>query len=297
MFPDFLCIGAQRSGTSWLYSSLSSHPAVRLPPVKEIHYFDSPDSKPVLYKAFFNRDRNLRYRLQRQLLDGARTTWHSSKRFNVLGWYGHYFLLPHNDNWYANLFRPGLGQISGDITPAYARLDKSTVARIHSLMPNAKIIYLLRDPIERIRSQAAMFYKTDHKVWQYTQTVPDQTLQTIAHSKDNVFRNSDYLQTLDIWEDYYSTSRIYVGFFDQLIENPRELYRDILHFLELPALDEYIPENVGLKVNSSQQRSFHPQIERQIALRLLSDIERLHDRFANQYTAGWLAHAREIIKT
>ncbi len=40
MFPDFLCIGAQRSGTTWLHHNLRQHPEIWMPPLKELHYFD-----------------------------------------------------------------------------------------------------------------------------------------------------------------------------------------------------------------------------------------------------------------
>ena len=38
--PTFICIGAQKAGTTWLYENLSRHPDVVMPPMKEIHYFD-----------------------------------------------------------------------------------------------------------------------------------------------------------------------------------------------------------------------------------------------------------------
>src|SRR2546423_15293863 len=38
--PDFLCIGAQRAGTGWLYEQLRNHPDFWMPPMKELHYFD-----------------------------------------------------------------------------------------------------------------------------------------------------------------------------------------------------------------------------------------------------------------
>src|ERR1700757_3086986 len=38
--PDFLCVGAHKSGTTWLYQQLDSHPDFWMPPVKELHYFD-----------------------------------------------------------------------------------------------------------------------------------------------------------------------------------------------------------------------------------------------------------------
>ena len=38
--PDFLCIGAQKAGTSWLDVMLRQHPGVFLPPMKEVHFYD-----------------------------------------------------------------------------------------------------------------------------------------------------------------------------------------------------------------------------------------------------------------
>src|SRR2546430_11566837 len=37
--PDFLCIGAQKGGTTWLYRQLYSHPDFWMPPIKELEYF------------------------------------------------------------------------------------------------------------------------------------------------------------------------------------------------------------------------------------------------------------------
>lgn len=38
--PDFLGIGAQKAGTTWLHANLAAHPGVFLPATKELHYFD-----------------------------------------------------------------------------------------------------------------------------------------------------------------------------------------------------------------------------------------------------------------
>ena len=39
-FPDFIGIGAQKSGTSWLFKNLRKHPQLYFPETKEIHFFD-----------------------------------------------------------------------------------------------------------------------------------------------------------------------------------------------------------------------------------------------------------------
>jgi hypothetical protein len=39
-FPDFLIIGAQKAGTTWLHRNIQTHPQIWMPKEKELHYFD-----------------------------------------------------------------------------------------------------------------------------------------------------------------------------------------------------------------------------------------------------------------
>ncbi len=57
MLPDFLGIGAQRCGTSWLDAQLRRHPQVYLPTArKEIHFFDNAYDRGTEWYARFFRD-------------------------------------------------------------------------------------------------------------------------------------------------------------------------------------------------------------------------------------------------
>jgi len=38
--PNFLCIGAQKAGTTLLFDILKQHPDIYLPEAKELHFFD-----------------------------------------------------------------------------------------------------------------------------------------------------------------------------------------------------------------------------------------------------------------
>jgi hypothetical protein len=52
--PDFVIVGAQRGGTTSLFTWLGAHPDVRLPLKKEIHYFDVHyDRGPRWYRSHF----------------------------------------------------------------------------------------------------------------------------------------------------------------------------------------------------------------------------------------------------
>lgn len=45
--PEFLGIGAQKAGTTWLYQNLRRHPGLFLPEPKELHYFDWNYDRPL----------------------------------------------------------------------------------------------------------------------------------------------------------------------------------------------------------------------------------------------------------
>lgn len=53
-FPDFIIIGAQKGGTSSLFSYLKQHSQLQLPDKKEIHFFDNDYQKGVnWYRSHF----------------------------------------------------------------------------------------------------------------------------------------------------------------------------------------------------------------------------------------------------
>lgn len=56
--PDFLVIGAEKSGTTWLKHVLREHPEIFVPSEKELHFFDRDenfDSGLEWYSAFFSK--------------------------------------------------------------------------------------------------------------------------------------------------------------------------------------------------------------------------------------------------
>jgi len=55
MLPNFLVIGAPRSGTTWIHENLKRHPQVYVPHVKEVHFFDKKYEKGMnYYESFFS---------------------------------------------------------------------------------------------------------------------------------------------------------------------------------------------------------------------------------------------------
>lgn len=56
MLPNFIGIGVQRSGTTWIYEMLKSHPQVCMSPEKEINFFNDHYNRGIdWYKKFFSK--------------------------------------------------------------------------------------------------------------------------------------------------------------------------------------------------------------------------------------------------
>jgi hypothetical protein len=86
----------------------------------------------------------------------------------------------------------------------------------------------------------------------------------------------------------YPESQIYIGFFDQLSEDPYQLLAEIYEFLGLPVRDDTIPKGVHRKVNAHSYPPLPANLANHLARRYYPEVESLHQRFANTYTAHWL---------
>jgi hypothetical protein len=49
LLPNYVCIGAQRAGTTWIHNCLREHPEVLVPQEKECHFFDENFEKGVAW--------------------------------------------------------------------------------------------------------------------------------------------------------------------------------------------------------------------------------------------------------
>lgn len=286
MLPNFLCIGAQRAGTTWLNQVLSTHPQVWTPPVKELHYFNFKSIAPSILAHAHQplmryRARVLLYRMLRE-----------ARRGQDIRWYLRYFFLPRSDSWYRSLFRPQQGQIAGEATPEYSILDASAVAEMYRLMPDLKIILLLRDPIERTWSQANQKYRQIINKGAHT----DEAVLHTFMQEEHPHQRSSYCDILQVWESIYPPQQIFIGFFEQIAENPVGLLHDICAFLEIdnPEPDLYSPI-VHQRVNPGAEKKPSAHWGRYLAQRYYQQIESLHDRFDNASTKKWLTNAQNYL--
>lgn len=286
--PDFLCIGAQKAGTTWLYQALRQHPQVSMPPIKEIHYFDRgkrPYALDLLSKNAPTRRRFLRW--LRDGLHSSRAGWRDAL------WNIRFFCLPRSDSWYAALFPHRAGFITGDITPGYAPMGQDKVAHVQRLLPNAKIIYLLRDPIDRAWSQAAMYFRQYHGSASIA-AVDAQTIRRFVFSPYNL-RFGYYHQALQVWRAFYPQAKIRVICHDEIAQNPGGSLRQICAFLDIDSSRTVVPPNVSERIYTQPYPVIPLPLAVELAHHFLPSLLRLHKTQDSVYTLGWLEHAQSLL--
>ena len=205
--PDFLCIGAHKAGTTWLYQQLDSHPDFWMPPVKELHYFDQLSRVQRAAPPRCRDERDLRF-------------LESIKNLSAEP----YINLDH----YARLFEPKASLLSGDISPNYSTLSDEVIRRVVGYFPNLKVIFLARDPVERVWSHLSMevYYR---QIEPFDATNIDEVNRNL--SRRGMLLRSYPSAVVAQWKRYVDSEQFRVYFFDDLQTNPAELRRSILRFL------------------------------------------------------------------
>lgn len=292
---DFLGIGAQKAATSWLYDNLQRHPAVWLPPIKELHYFDrSPDYPSPSYLAssslvhrlvgreYFNRRfrKNLRFDLKAAF---------SHKDWKTIGWLLHYYLGTYSDRWYLSLFKPGKGKLRGEITPSYSILALADVQHIKDILPDLKIIFILRDPIDRAWSHmrfVAMLGMFDG--------ISDPAKCRRFIDADDQALRSDYVRTLEIWRSCFSEEQMYIGFFDDIGQDPKQAITKIFDFLGLDSQCVTDDAAVNNRVNAADEMAMPDELKVYLARKYYPELQKL-TAMVGGCAVSWLAHAEQIL--
>ena len=218
--PDFLVIGAKRGGSTSFYYDLLRHSHVcplfprpdHLPkaePTKGIHFFDQ------------NYDRGER-------------------------WYRAH--LPSRYTRERLASRVGRPVITGEASPYYL-FHPAAAERAAALVPNAKIIAVLRDPVmrtyshwkERRRSNqeeldfAAALAAEDARLGDVEQRLAtDPTAYSYAHEQQSYARQSEYAPALERWYARFPHERILVLASEDYYANPVAVLDEAQRFLGLP---------------------------------------------------------------
>lgn len=266
-------IGAPKCGTTWLHAYLKKSRGFQPAFTKELHIWDAvfipahhrfrvPEGVPIL-----NPIQLMRREMQR----------HASAYFD----------------YFASLLRPETITHTADITPSYCGLTADQIRFVYNEMKSrgvsVKIVFLMRDPVERCWSMVRMFRKDPYlrkvnNYLDYTQSESDLLRQYAL--TENAMVRTNYQKTLRaINESGVSPQDVYIGFYESMFD--RRNVENLSAFLNVEAQVDFANVHVHSSPKSSE---ISPGVLDEVALIYEDTYTEIYDLFpeASQLWRGVL---------
>jgi len=219
--PNFFIIGAQKAGTTNLYHLLKQHPQIFLPSIKEPGYF---------------------YWVGHA--DGVRWPSGTVTKVGVRDW-----------KEYLSLYKDaGDMQAIGDASTIYLG-DPQAALRIKQAAPDAKIVVVLRNPVDRAYS-AFNYMRRNGKepVERFEDAIALESERMAGGFAPALYYLSRgfYARQLRAWYELFPREQIKVCLFEELIAEPRRSCAEMFEFLGVD--NQFSPDleaSGGIQRNSS----------------------------------------------
>ncbi len=206
ILPNFLIIGAAKAGTTSLHHYLGQHPDIFMCPRKDTFFFNFAGKAPDFGGPGDNE------------------------------WYEDRAVIDPDD--YRSLFANVSGETAvGEACTAYL-YDAEAPARIHDQMPHAKLIAVLRDPVERAYSSFLQQIRDGLET-------TDDFAEALALEPDRMARNwrplwhyrrrGYYFEQIVRYLEHFVRSQLHFCLYDDLRDDPTRMLRDIFTFLGVDA--------------------------------------------------------------
>lgn len=283
-----LCFGCQRGGTTWLAEQLRKHPGFDFPPRKEIRYLD-----PIYVHDFIEiqrqRVKEFRRRLWNELGESPKEL--ETRHAKELLWNARYCLVSresYDDNWYASLFEAcDPGRVTGDFSPDYSLLPEEGVAHLARVVPDAKLVFIMRDPVDRLISGSTYVLR-----YQGTLTAEEAENRLRGLVKSQLqYQFSDYKTILPRFERYFPPESIVILFQDDISLEPHRVIRAVCDHVQVPFDADLFPDPLAKSVNRSPKLPIPDDVLDVARERMMPVLEYVSARFGS-HADRWLASAR-----
>jgi len=135
-------------------------------------------------------------------------------------------------DWYKSLFEcADEGQICGEASTNYTRWPQvnGVPKKIHSLSPNMKLIYVMRNPIARSYS---------HYIHRWTKEINpgkpfSENFEEFCKKDPMCIDSSLYYEQLEQYLNYFSKEQILTVIFEELVNNPEKVLPEIYDFINI----------------------------------------------------------------
>lgn len=214
--PNFLIIGAAKSGTTSLNRYLSDHPQIYMSLQKELHYFSYPET---------------------HLLTNGPDSYHRITVGTL--------------EEYESFFKDVTDQVAiGDSSPSYLYFSQSA-QRIKNTIPNVKLIAILRNPVDRAYS---CFMHAVRDRWETVRTFEEGLAleeERIAAGWEMVWHYTKagfYANQLKDYFNCFPREQLKIFLYEDLERNAAGMMREIHHHI---GVDENYKHNLTVRANQS----------------------------------------------
>lgn len=200
--PDFIVIGAPKSGTTSFYHYLKTHPGIALSPRKETDYFIFGDRKP----------------------DFQGPLAQNLNRDSIYRWEDYLALFADAD--------PGGSRVVGESSPRYLSSHEAP-ARVAARLPEVKLIALLRNPVDRAFSHYAMRVRDG---WEPCGNMADAMADEARRIRANwasciYLEPGYYARHLGRWLARFPREQLRIYLYEDFEARPQEVLQDTFGFL------------------------------------------------------------------
>lgn len=208
----------------------------------------------------------------------------------------HYFchFYHHTLSWYAARFAGSEDRVRGEITPNYAELSPRRIDVVADLLPDAKLLLMMRHPVDRAWSHAQMNVARQQN--RPVESIP--VAEFIAHARSaHSLDSGDYVGIVQRWTRRYPLERLWIATYDQITSEPKALLESLFEFLEVSTevdwtsfpidtvIDRGAPGDdlIGVRGGGSAMPAEFAAVVRDL---YAPRLERIRDRFG-PLVAGW----------
>jgi sulfotransferase family protein len=190
VLPDFLIIGAPKCATSWLQAALNQHPQVRMVP-DEIEYFSSHVDRP-------------------------------------LQWYlDHFKELIKQEGSEASA--AGQRLVLGEKSAGYCGISPARIKLVQRLLPHARLILMIRDPVKRHWSHAKRYFSKEKSQEKGYRSLDSR--QRLFEFFKRTRRFSEFSKIIESWTNVYAPERLLVINQEEAFANPVGIFERALRHI------------------------------------------------------------------
>lgn len=259
--PNFIILGAAKAGTTALYHYLKQHPQITMSPLKETNFF-ALMNEPLDFCGPGDQDYINRFSITD--LDGYLTQFQGCEGAKAIG----------------------------EASPLYLYSPKAP-PRIHEYVPDAKLIAILRNPVDRAYSAFLHLVRDGRETTRDFREALQREEERIAAGWEHIWHYKNmgrYYEQVKRYTDTFGRDRVRVFLYKDFRTNPTEMLGKVFRFLGVE--DTFIPD-MSARYNEAslppeQRPPLLPEVRCELEKALREDILKTQDLIGRDLS-HWLS--------